>query len=175
MLRGILISAAGALVFGLTTALFNRTRKRESDPSGNPTLRYLAAPYITLACAACFLAVAIVQWLDPENHRYPGNLLLLCYTPATVGVLAIGLSVYFATFRATLRKTAIEVRSWPFGERRFSLADLERIEAPDAHNNTILRFRTGKKFVVYGNYSGHAHFLTALRASHSEATSGKAT
>jgi len=174
MHRGILLSAAASLVFGLTMALFNRTRKRESDPSGNPTLRYLAAPYITLACVACFLAVAIVQWLDPQNHRYSGNLLILSYTPATVGVLAIGLSIYFATFRATLRKTAIEIRRWPLGESRFNLADLERIEAPDAHNNTILRFSTGKKFVVYRSYSGHAHFLTVLRARH-EATSGKAT
>lgn len=173
MLRTILLSAAGSLAFGLTVALLMRTRRRESDPSGNPTLRYLAAPYISLACAGCFLAVAIVQWLDPENHRYSGNLLILCYTPGVVGLLSIGLAIYFATFRATLRKTAIEVRGWPFGERRFNLAHLERIEGPDEHNNTTLRFSTKKKFVVYSNYSGQAHFLAALRASQSESTLGK--
>ena len=86
MLQTILIGAVGSLVFGLTMVLFNRARERESDPSGNPTLRYVAAPYVTLVCAACFLAVAIIQWLDPVNHRYSGNLLLLSYVPAAVGV-----------------------------------------------------------------------------------------
>jgi hypothetical protein len=167
MLRAILLSAVGSLLFGLTMALAMRARNRESDPSGNPTLRHLAVPYVMLVCAACFLAVAVVQWFDPVNHRYSGNLLLLSYIPAMLGLLAIAFSIHLATYRATLRKTAIEVRSWPFGEKRFNLADLERIEGPDENNKTTLRFSGKKKFVVYGSHSGHAHFLSELRARHS--------
>ena len=140
--------------------LLSRTRVREADPSGNPVLRYLSAPYIMLCCALIFLSVGIYQWLDPINHRYSGNLLILSYIPTAAGLFSIGMAVYFFTYRATLRKTAIEVSRWPFGTTQFILNNLESVERKN--QSTVLRFAGGKKFVVHGIYSGRSHFLSVL-------------
>jgi hypothetical protein len=116
-------------------------------------------------CALIFLAVAIYQWLDPVNHLYSGNLLILSYIPAAISIFALGTAVYYFTYRATLSKTTIEVSRWPFGTAQFNLSDLEAIERKG--QNTILRFTDGKTFVVYYTYSGSAHFVSELRANNS--------
>lgn len=160
MIRLILLSASGAIVIALAYKLFTRSRAFETDPSGNPMLRYLAAPYVMFVCALIFLAVGIYQWFDPINHRYSGNLLILSYIPALAGILSLGMVVYFFTYKATLRKTANEVSRWPFGTTHFKLSELHTLEING--ENTILHFSGNKKYIVYCNYSGHAHFLSAL-------------
>jgi hypothetical protein len=165
MFRSILISSAGAIAFALSMALFARARTRETNPSGNPVLRYLAAPYLLMACALAFLAVGIYQWFVPLNHRYSGTLLILSYAPAAIGLFALGMSAYLFTFRATLNKATIEVSRWPIGTTRFSLSDLEAIESKG--QNTVLHFSGNRKFVVYPTYSGHADFLSAVSANNS--------
>ncbi|MDR6843043.1 hypothetical protein [Pseudoxanthomonas sacheonensis] len=125
----------------------------------------MAAPYLMLACALAFLAVAIYQWLDPVNHRYSGNLILLSYIPATIGIFALCMAVYLLTYRATLTPNAIEIYRWPFGHKTYRLSDLERIEIREA--GTTLHFRDLRRFTVYHHYSGGAHFLTALSANSS--------
>ena len=116
-------------------------------------------------CALIFLGVAIYQWFDPVNHHYSGNLLILSYIPAAIGIFALGTAAYYFTYRATLRKTVIEVSRWPFGTVRFNLSDLEAVDGDG--QNTILRFAGNKKFVVYYTYSGSAHFLSQLSANNS--------
>lgn len=165
MIRSILLSTGGVLAFALAMALFTRTRAREIDSNGNPVLRYLAAPYMMLGCATTFLAFGVYQWLDPFNHRYSGNLLILSYIPAAVGVFALGTAIYFFTYRATLRETVIEVSRWPFGTTSLNLSDVETVESKG--QNTIVRFSGDKKFVVYCTYSGRAHFLSVLSANNS--------
>ena len=165
MLRTILFSVAGPITFALLAGLFMRARKRELDPSGRPILRYLAAPYLMLACALAFLTVAIYQWLDPVNHSYSGNLMLLSYLPASAGVFTLCYAGYFLTYRATLTSTAIEIYRWPFGHKTYRLKDLERIE--NRESGATLHFRDNRHFTVYRHYSGGTHFLSTVSANNS--------
>jgi hypothetical protein len=163
MLRSVLISIAGAVAIALLMAFLGWTRKREKDPSGRPTLRYLAAPYLMSFCGLIFIAAGIYEWFVPLNHQYPGNLLLLSFLPSSAGVFAFGMAVYFLTFKALLTNQAIELYRWPLGHTSFNLRDLQQIETKG--QNTILHFAGGKKFTVYYNYSGATEFLSALRAN----------
>lgn len=165
MLLSILISVAVSVAFALLMQLLAHGRERETDPSGRPVLRYLAAPYLMLVCATVFLSVAIYQWLDPVNHRHSGNLLLLSYIPGVVGLFALGMTGYYLTYRATLTRKEIEVYRWPLGHKNYPLADLERVEAKE--HKTVLHFSSHRKFAVYNTYSGRAHFLSALSANNS--------
>jgi hypothetical protein len=165
MIRTILLSTAFALFIGLTKSLLLHTRVQETAPSGDPVLRYLAAPYVMLCCALFFVAVGIYQWFDPINHRYSGNLMLLSYIPTALGLCAIGVAGYCFTYRATLRQASIEISCWPFGTTRFNLSDLEAVASKGP--NTILHFSRKKKFVVNGMLSGRANFLSTLSANKS--------
>lgn len=165
MLRSFIISLVGALLFSLSMRLFSHGRDRETDPSGRPILRYLAAPYMMSACAATFIAVSAYQWLDPFNHQHSGNLFWLSYLPATIGILAIGCSLYHLSFRATLTRNAIEVYSWPFGHKTYRLSDLCKID--ETGRNVVVHFMDNKCFKIYHTYSGRNHFIKELIANSS--------
>lgn len=165
MSRSFIIGAVTAVALALVMSLSARVRSRAPDPSGHPQLRYLAAPYLMLVCALAFLAAEIYEGFVPLNHRYSGNLLVLSYIPAAIGLLVFGLSAYFFTFCATLRNSSIELYRWPFGVTHFNLAALEATESRG--RNTVLRVSGNRKFVVYYTYSGRIHFLSVLHASHS--------
>jgi hypothetical protein len=165
MLLSIALAVVAGLALRLNMSLFSRARPVEMDPQGNPMLRYLAAPYLMATYALVFLAVGVFELFDPLNHMYAGNLLLLCYTPMAIGVFAFCAAVYLYTFKATLYQTALVVRRWPLGCTSFELAALESVDRKG--RGEILRFSGNKKFVVYKNYSGRDHVLSALSANSS--------
>jgi len=165
MLLSITLAVIAGIVFNLNMSLFNRTRPIETDPHGNPMVRYLAAPYLMATYALVFSAVGVYEWFDPLNHHYSGNLLILSYTPIAIGMFVFCVAAYFFNFKATLYQATLEVRRWPFGCTTFELNALETIESKG--RGEVLRFSGNKKFVIYKNYSGRDHFLSALSASNS--------
>ena len=142
--------------------LFAHGRDRETDPSGRPILRYLAAPYMMSACAVAFISVAAYQWFQPFNHRHPGNLLWLSYLPATIGILAFGFVPYYLSFRATLTRSAIEVYRWPLGHSTYRISDIRTID--EVGRNVVIDFADNRKFKIYYTYSGRFHFIKELIA-----------
>ena len=165
MLRTFLISAAGAVIFSLAMSLVMRTRSRETDASGNPTLRYLAFPYVMPVLGVICLAVGISQWLDPINHRYSGNLLILSYIPTAIGVGCFFLAVHFWRYRVVLTPSRIEVYRWPLRTTEYKLSDLTSVE--EKGQQSILRFSNNRKFIVYPGLSGRQHFLEKLSPNNS--------
>lgn len=165
MFHTILLSAFSSFVAGAGVAVLRRARAKETDPTGGPVLRYLVAPYAMIVCGIAFSAFAISRWLDPTNHQYTGNLLLLSYVPAILGAASLIFAVHLLSFCATLTTEAIELYSWPLGNKKYLLRDLESIETRD--QSTVVHFKHNKRFVVYSMYSGNTYFLSALSANNS--------
>ena len=157
MLNTILIGAAAGIVFSWAMSLSFWTRKREIDAKGNPMLRFLAAPYVMFICGLGFLAVGISQWLDPINHHYSGNLLLLSYIPIVISIAGFCLAAYFWNFRIILREKVIEQRRWPFSPIEYRLDELQQVEKNG--QNTLLKFSGGRKLAIYYIMSGREYFL----------------
>jgi hypothetical protein len=141
--------------------LLPRARPFETDSNDNPILRYRTEPYSMFICALAFLGAGTYEWFVPLNHHYSGNLLILCYIPVAIGILALGMCLYFFTFLATLHKNKIELSRWPLGVARFDLADLGAVESKG--QRTVLVFSGNRRFFVYPKYSGRAHFISALK------------
>lgn len=165
MFYTVLSSVVGAFIAAACFAGLRRARVKETDATGRAVLRYLVAPYAMFVCSVALSAFAISQWFDPTNHQYSGNLVMLSYLPAFIGVMLLAFAVHLLSFRVTLTSKAIELYSWPFGHKTYLLRDLEAIEAKEP--NTVLRFKHSKRFVVYSMYSGSKYFLSALSANNS--------
>lgn len=132
------------------TLAFNMwSRKQEVDPGGRPALRYSWTPYPLLAAGAVWFGVAAYQWFDPDNHRYPGNLLLLSCIPAAIGVLSFCLTWHLVRYHVIPTGTAIEVYRWPFAMQTYRLCDLDGIE-----NRGLTLFSTfwGKRNSLFMGY-----------------------
>ncbi len=157
---GYLILVAAAVALGLAQRFMFYARERETDRHGNLILRYLAAPPIIAACGIFFLAVAIVQWRDPENHLYSGNVALLSLTPGVVGICSIAFAGYMACYRVTLTVGFIEVRRWPLASFSIPLSQLSSIDATS--NRIALLLPAGRRHVFYKALSGHAAFVKEL-------------
>jgi len=167
ILTGALISGASSLVTSLGFYTVMRVRPRETDASGNPVVRFLAAPYIMIFCGLFFLIIGIYQWFSPLNHYFPGNLLIASYIPCMIGFLVLAISVYYFKFRVTLTNDAIEVVRWPFPFIRFALADLMFID--ETKQRTTLYFSYDRKFILYSSmYSGYSYFLSRLKTASSK-------
>lgn len=161
MFNAILIAAAAGIIFSLLMKLVLWTREREIDESGNPILRYLVPPYEMILIGLIFLTVSIYQWLDPTNHRYSGNLLLLAYIPASVSFACFCMATYFWKFRATLRNNTIEHKHWPFPAKKYKLEELESLETKG--KNTLLKFSQNRKFSVNIMLSGREYFVEKIK------------
>ena len=165
MLHTLIVSAIGSFTAVVSVAAVRHARAKETDPTGGPVLRFLVAPYAMIVCGIAFIAFAVGQWIDPANHQYSGNLLLLSYLPAFLGAASLLFAAHLLSFRATLTTKALELCSWPLGSKTYLLRDLESIEAKGP--NTVLHFRSNKRFIVYSMYSGHSYFLSTLSANNS--------
>jgi len=157
MLLSAALSAAAAALLSFTMWLIMWGREREEDSAGYPTLRYVTPKFVMPIVGLVFLGFGIYEWLDPTNHRYPGNLEILSFTPIVVAILCFLLSIYFGRYRATLRMDLIEVRRWPLTTVEYSLDRLESLEKKG--QQVILYFDQGRKLVIYPNLSGRAYFL----------------
>jgi len=162
MFNTILIVAASGIIFSLLMKLVLWTREREIDESGNPILRYLVLPYEMILIGLIFLTVSIYQWLDPTNHRYSGNLLLLSYIPACVSFVCFCMATYFWKFRVTLRNNTIEHKHWPFPARIYKLEELESLESKG--KSTLLKFSQNRKFSIHNIISGREYFVEKTRS-----------
>jgi len=165
MTRSIIVYGGAIVAIVLITMVRGYRRTRELDSQGNPIVRYLGDPYIMILCGAAFLLFGVYQWFLPVNHHYSGNLLLVSYLPAAVGICALAFAAHLFAYRITLRNTTVQTSGWPFKARTLSLGELEAVE--ETGNNTILKFFGGKKVAIYANLSGRVHFLAALRANNS--------
>lgn len=165
MLNAFFTSFICAVACTLFVSLLRRSRKQEVDLNGRPALRYFWAPYLLLACSVVWFGFGVYQWFDPVNHRYSGNLLLLSYIPAAIGVLSICLASYLLRYHVVLTDTTIEVYRWPFASQTYRLRDLDGVE--NKGPNTVLHFSGKKQFVVYAVFSGRDQFLSALSAASS--------
>ena len=165
MLNAFFTSFICSVACMLLISLLSRSRKQEVDLSGRPVLRYFWAPYLLLACGVVWFGIGAYQWFDPDNHRYSGNLLLLSYIPALIGVLSFCLVCYLVRYHVVLTATTIEVYRWPFATQTYRLCDLDRIE--NKGPNTVLHFLGKKQLVIYAILSGRDKFLSALTAASS--------
>jgi hypothetical protein len=163
MLRQVVV-LAGVIAFAALSRFFaTRTRPRETDSQGNPILR--VNPFLliqTLLCGSFFLAVGVYQWFVPLNHRYSGNLLLLCYLPISIFVLTIAGAAIAARYRATLRADTIQVLRWPLGSREYKVAELLSVDAVGL--NTVLRFSGDLEYTIRPDMWGREYFIGRLPA-----------
>ena len=160
MTKVFIFGALSSATIGLFGFLLTWVRPREVDESGNPQLRYVFAPYLMSLCGTALIGVGIYNWIDPLNHQYSGNLLILCYVPVLAGLLSFGVSIYFFTFRVKILESTIHFRRWPFGVTNFNRRDLMKIEQQG--NSVVLQFANNRTIAITKMHSGRDHFLSAL-------------
>ncbi len=124
-------------------------------------LRYLYAPLLTAICSAVLIGVGVAQWLDPFNHQHSGNLLLLSYIPALMGMLALCHSVYCFIYRVTIDESSVHVRRWLLGDFQFPIENIKSIE--EADNRFVLLVAPEGRYTFYKMLSGHQRFFRELR------------
>jgi len=138
-------------------------RRQEMDQQGNPALRYFG-PRFSMPIFALFVGtVGVMELLNPINYRYSGNLIILAYTPLAIAVLILVLSIYYWTYRMTLKADVIERVIWPLPFSRYALNDLVSIE-DNRPGNSVLKFSDGRQLVINGMLSGQTQFLDRLKS-----------
>ncbi|MHB8405524.1 MAG: hypothetical protein ACYDCJ_08895 [Gammaproteobacteria bacterium] len=138
-------------------------RDNESDPDGNPIVRYCGPRFSLPLCALIAAAVGLMELNNPVNYRYSGNLLILAYTPLAIAVLIFVLSIYFWTFRLTLKADSIERYVWPLSQSRYALKDLVSIE-DNRPARSVLTFSDGRRLAINALVSGQAQFIDCLKS-----------
>ena len=108
------------------------------------------------------LALGLYELNDPTNYRYSGNLLILAYMPIIIALAIFAVSVFYGTFRVSLRPDAIEKFGWPFRSQRFLLKDFMAIE--ERGQNVVLTFNDGRELKLSSLLSGRAYFVERLMA-----------
>lgn len=138
-------------------------RPKERDRHGNPMVRYCGPRFSIPLCALLFGAVGFVELINPVNHRYSENLFILAYTPLSVAVITIFLSIYFWTYRVTMKGDVIEREMWPLLSKSYELKDLLSIE-DNRPRNAILIFSNGRQIKLNGLLSGLANFVDNVQS-----------
>lgn len=133
---------------------------KEVSAAGYPCMRYATAHFPMLAFGLILVGIGIYEWFDPRNHRYSGNLAILCYAPIGVGVFAFVCAGYFASYLAVLTPKAIKVSRWPFGTSEYSLDKLVSLQ--EKGQQAILTFSDGRKLAVTYMLSGSRHFVQSV-------------
>jgi hypothetical protein len=161
VLRAGLIGGLMPALSGLVWRASMRTRQKEQDPSGDPVMRFIGAPYLMAVCAMAFMGVGIYQWFVPDNHRYSGNLELLCYAPTAVGIFTFLCAIYFASYHVVLKHQTITTTSWPFGTHDFDLKKLTSMN--ETSGQTFFHFNDGRKLAISHLLSGRQDFMEKIK------------
>ena len=160
MLKVIIIGALGGLFFSLFMKAMNHVRESEVDGDGNLIVRYLVMPYGIGIVGFLALLVGVYQWLEPRNHHYSGNLIILSYTPIAISLFCFLYAAFIFKFRATLKNTEVVLYRWPFSSLTYNLK--ECVSAENIENKYILTFKNNSKLKIYNALSGNKKFIESV-------------
>ena len=139
------------------------SRDKETDDSGNPTLRFIGTQFVMALLGTLVLFVGIYEWLDPINHRYPGNLLILSYLPITISVFIYLFAAYCLRYRVTIMDGLIEIQRWPLPAVTYKVVDIESVQR--INRQTLLHFKNMGILRVTPMLSGRKYFMERIEQS----------
>lgn len=149
-----------AFALWLLAAAILWVRPKEVDKEGNIILRYIGAHYMSLVLSLVCLSFGVVEWFDQSNHLYVGNLILFSYIPIFLSIVMLCLTVYFWSFRITLRSDTIELHIFSLADIKYDLDELTSVL--EEKGKYVLIFKNNRKLIIYQNMSGRESFIELI-------------
>lgn len=162
MFYTLVLSAVASALMSLLVSFAVRGKLKEVNDAGYPCMRFATAPFFMLVCGVVLAGFGIYEWFDPQNHHYSGNLAIMSYAPIVLGAFSFIVAAYFRSYLAVLTPEAVQVSTWPFGKREYSLERLVSIEQKG--QQAFLSFSDGRKLAVTYMLSGSRYFIQCVAA-----------